>query len=82
MKKVLLLNIILVAFYYVDKSPDKTKLNESAFLLSNKGSSIATAYIDSNKIVETEKNIFVTYLVHDEVREIDVVRNYDKIKRL
>jgi|UPI000834F91E hypothetical protein len=47
-------------------------------LLSTDGSSRATAYIDSNKIAETENFVFVTYLDFENGEYLIKVKRFDK----
>src|SRR5690606_25413527 len=51
-----------------------------ATLISQTGSSRATAYIDSNKIIETENRIFITYLIQEEEKQLIVLKAFDKNK--
>lgn len=50
----------------------------STHLLTSTGSSRATAYHDSDKIVNTEKYLFVTYLENLDGEEIVVVKRFNK----
>ena len=48
------------------------------FLLSTQGSSRATAYIDSNKIAETQESVFVTYLDFADGEHLLRIRRFNK----
>ncbi len=47
----------------------------------NKGSSRATAYHDSDKMVNTKDYLFVTYLIHEEGAELVLIKRYNKSKQ-
>ncbi|MBU2995975.1 BNR repeat-containing protein [Cellulophaga baltica] len=68
--------ILLIAFNLIFCQKKNNKISITS--ISKQGSSRATAYIDSNKIIETKDKIFVTYLIHNTNKEYIALKEYDK----
>ncbi len=78
-KKRFFFPLLLLLFSCYGQKEEINKTLE-AILVSQNGSSRATAYIDSNKIIETENEIFITYLNHKDNEELIVFKTFDKSK--
>ncbi|WP_282112410.1 BNR-4 repeat-containing protein [Maribacter stanieri] len=73
--------IFILGFIIGNNPEDKTVLSNaegSTMILSRKGSSRATAYIDSNKIIETEEYVFITYLIYKDGKHFIALKSFSK----